>query len=142
MDAPWYADGLRFECTRCGNCCRNHGDYAYVYLMPPEVTGLADFLELSEAEFLARFCVEDEGWTVLRMDRPRCPFLSPEGGCTVYPARPRQCRTWPFWEENLASPEAWDAVREICPGIGRGPRYEWQEAAETARRNEEWYEGG
>ncbi|MFM1805538.1 MAG: hypothetical protein RL136_2417, partial [Planctomycetota bacterium] len=19
--APWYAEGLRFECTQCGNCC-------------------------------------------------------------------------------------------------------------------------
>jgi Fe-S-cluster containining protein len=141
VDNPWYADGMRFECTQCGNCCRNNGDYAYVYLMPPEVTALAELLGLEEAAFLERWCVEDEGWTVLRMDAPQCPFLSAEGRCTVYAARPRQCRTWPFWEENLKSPVAWEAAKLICPGIGAGPRIEWQEAAQIARGNEEWYEG-
>ena len=38
METPWYEEGLRFECSQCGNCCRNHGEYGYVYLMPPEVT--------------------------------------------------------------------------------------------------------
>lgn len=141
MSTPWYRDGLRFECTQCGNCCRNHGEYSYVYLMPPEVTALAEQLEVSEAEFLERWCVEDEGWTVLRMDQPQCPFLSPEGGCTVYAARPMQCRTWPFWEENLASETAWEATKLVCPGIGKGVQVEWQEAGEIAQRNEDWYEG-
>ena len=137
----WTEDGLRFECTRCGACCRNHGEYAYVYLMPPEVRALADHLGLDEATFLERWCERDEGWTVLRMDSPRCPFLSEAGTCTVYPARPMQCRTWPFWEENLRSAETWARAATICPGIGRGPRIEWEEAVEIARRNEAWYEG-
>ena len=73
------------------------------------------------------------------MDQPQCPFLTQEGTCGVYLARPMQCRTWPFWAENLESPEAWAATAAICPGIGSGPRFEWQEAADIARRNEEWY---
>ena len=140
MSTPWYSEGLRFECTGCGNCCRNHGEYGYVYLMPPEVTALAELLDLDEATFLERWCTEEEGWTLLRMDQPQCPFLSEEGSCTVYAARPMQCRTWPFWEENLASATAWEATKLVCPGIGKGVRVEWQEAAEIARRNEAWYE--
>ena len=36
-----------------------------------------------------------------------CVFLKedPERGrktCSIYPVRPLQCRTWPFWPENLA----------------------------------------
>lgn len=139
MDQPWYKDGLRFECTQCGNCCRNHGEYSYVYLMPPEVTAIADLLGLPEERFLERYCVEDEGWTVLRMDEPQCPFLSDVGTCQIYAARPRQCRTWPFWEENLKSEVAWKAAKMICPGIDTGQKIEWEEAAEIARANEEWY---
>ncbi len=142
MCKPWYADGLRFECTRCGNCCRTQGDHAYVYVMPPEVTVLADRLGLSEGDFTDLYCVEDEGWLVLRMDLPHCPFLTGENACEVHSARPRQCRTWPFWEENLSSELAWKAAALICPGIGTGPRVEWQEIREIARANEEWYEGG
>jgi Fe-S-cluster containining protein len=60
-------------------------------------------------------------------DRHECVFLDrrPDGKatCRVYRARPTQCRTWPFWPENLASPEAWDATRRRVPclGMGEGP---------------------
>ena len=40
--------------------------------------------------------------------------------CEVYNARPRQCRTWPFWDSNLKSPEAWADTCESCPGAGKG----------------------
>ncbi len=40
--------------------------------------------------------------------------------CTVYDARPRQCRTWPFWQSNVASEEAWQQTCEVCPGSGNG----------------------
>ncbi len=40
--------------------------------------------------------------------------------CTVYNARPRQCRTWPFWQSNVATPEAWQETCDVCPGSGRG----------------------
>jgi hypothetical protein len=40
--------------------------------------------------------------------------------CTVYDARPRQCRTWPFWESNVRTPEAWAQTCDVCPGSGQG----------------------
>ena len=40
--------------------------------------------------------------------------------CTVYDARPRQCRTWPFWQSNVATKEAWKQTCEVCPGSGKG----------------------
>jgi Fe-S-cluster containining protein len=40
--------------------------------------------------------------------------------CTVYDSRPRQCRTWPFWESNVESPEAWERTCQVCPGSGAG----------------------
>ncbi|MEQ9319974.1 MAG: YkgJ family cysteine cluster protein [Polyangiaceae bacterium] len=41
-------------------------------------------------------------------------------GCTVYPVRPTQCRTWPFWERNVESAEAWEETCQQCPGSGTG----------------------
>ena len=49
-----------------------------------------------------------------------CVFYDRTEGCTVYPARPRQCRTWPFWESNVATPESWASTCEVCPGSGQG----------------------
>ena len=52
-----------------------------------------------------------------------CIFWDPGQGCLVYDARPTQCRTWPFWSENIESPEDWERTRAVCPGSGRGPVY-------------------
>lgn len=49
-----------------------------------------------------------------------CVFLGPDKTCAVYAARPRQCRTWPFWRANLASREHWREAARRCPGIGAG----------------------
>src|SRR5262249_61661150 len=49
-----------------------------------------------------------------------CVFYDHKKGCTVYPVRPAQCRTWPFWESNVETPEAWERTTQICPGSGEG----------------------
>ena len=135
----WYSNGLRFECRRCGNCCKNRGDYAYVYLAERDVSAIARYLDLPRDEFLARYCRHEDGWTILAMDRPACPFLTAESACSIYPVRPKQCATWPFWKENLKR-ERWDGpVRDTCPGIGSGPLYSAQEIERSARETEEWY---
>lgn len=57
-------------------------------------------------------------------DNGDCVFLDPQTrGCGVYQARPRQCRTWPFWDSNLASPESWAETAEVCPGCDKGKLY-------------------
>jgi Fe-S-cluster containining protein len=57
-----------------------------------------------------------------------CVFLDAETRkCTVYKARPRQCRTWPFWDSNVRTPETWAATCEACPGAGTGKLYQLTE---------------
>ena len=52
-----------------------------------------------------------------------CTFLKRENGkalCSIYPVRPVQCRTWPFWSSNLRSREAWESAANNCPGMNNG----------------------
>src|SRR5262249_16944213 len=60
-----------------------------------------------------------------------CVFYDRKAGCTIYPVRPAQCRTWPFWESNTATPADWKRTQKTCPGAGRG---ELISAEEITRR--------
>ncbi|MDP6539506.1 MAG: YkgJ family cysteine cluster protein [Planctomycetota bacterium] len=136
---PWYSNGLRFSCTSCGNCCRTHGEHAYIYLAEADVRAIARHLGLSRARFLTEHCDLEEGWVVLRTTEPDCPFLDHDRRCSIYAVRPRQCASWPFWEENLDRARWEGVVREVCPGIGRGPLHSAAEVERLARETEEWY---
>ena len=123
LSDPWYADGLHFECQPdCAACCTNHDDYSYVYLDDGEDRRIAEHLELTLRQFRKTYTTRDDGWIVLKMDQPDCPFLD-GARCGIYPVRPVQCSTFPFWRENLRSPGAWKRLREFCPGIGAGEEH-------------------
>ena len=123
------SEGLRFECTLCGRCCTNHGDYAHVYLSGPDVVGLARTRGLSVSDFEREYTfVDEDGWTQLKIRDGGCVFLQKDGGCGVYGARPTQCRTFPFWRDFVEKGEWTPEVRQICEGIGRGRLYSREEA--------------
>jgi Fe-S-cluster containining protein len=54
--------------------------------------------------------------------------------CTAYEERPRQCKTWPFWDSNLRSPEAWAEAAEACPGCNKGNLVPIESIVEQASR--------
>ena len=118
---PWYASGLRFQCLRCGRCCT--GAPGYVWLDKKEVLQAARFLKMRAPEFLGRFC-RTILWRVSLQERPNgdCVFFTP-AGCSIYPARPAQCKSFPFWSDSLRSPQNWEALKARCPGVGQGRLY-------------------
>lgn len=144
QEEPWYSDGLKFTCTQCGNCCT--GGPGFVWITEQEIERLAEFLKLTARQVLNRFCRKIGSRWSLKERRTSdglydCVFLTeqPEPhprprqlskgqpvplrkrGCSIYPVRPLQCRTWPFWDSNLSSEQAWERASRRCPGMGRGP---------------------
>lgn len=121
---PWYAEGLRFSCTQCGNCCT--GAPGYVWVTRREIERIAAYLEMGEDRIREQYVYRVGPRLTLAEDEATgdCCFLEhTEDGkrvCSIYPARPLQCRTWPFWNGNLASPQAWARAAQECPGINRG----------------------
>lgn len=117
---PWYQDGLSFACTQCGNCCT--GSAGYVWVDDAEITAIAEHLQKPLGEIRLLHTRPARGRVSLN-EYPNgdCIYLDPKSRrCRIYPVRPRQCRTWPFWRSNLATPESWQQARENCPGIGCG----------------------
>lgn len=132
-DEPWYRDGLRFECTQCGDCCT--GAPGYVWVNKEEIAALAQRLAMTVPEFEAKY-VRSVGVrkSLVEYENGDCVFFDGQSrGCTVYEDRPRQCRTWPFWDSNVRSEATWKATCESCPGSGRGKLYSIDEIGERLR---------
>jgi Fe-S-cluster containining protein len=123
-EASWYADGLRFACTRCGHCCG--GGPGTIRVSDEEISDLAAHCHETDESFRKRYTRRLRGGDVSLVEKKNldCIFYDRGEGCTVYPARPRQCRTWPFWSSNVHSPETWRDAARSCPGMGSGPLYD------------------
>ena len=122
---PWYSSGLAFQCTQCGRCCSGP-DEGYVWVDEQEMVDIAQFLGISPDQ-MRREHTRRVGGRHTIVERPTsndCWFLVPNDqggkGCMIYPVRPRQCRTWPFWPHNLSNPDAWALAQLRCPGINQG----------------------
>ena len=117
---PWYQEGLRFECTQCGNCCT--GAPGVVWITEEEMQEIADYRGISIGELRIHHTRLSRGRLTLReFANGDCTFFDGQTRrCTIYPVRPKQCRTWPFWNSNLENPEAWQEAQADCPGMGKG----------------------
>jgi Fe-S-cluster containining protein len=124
---PWYKDGLQFTCSQCGDCCT--GGPGYVWLRDEDIEVLAAKLHMEvdafERKYVRRVGV---GRSLVEYPDGDCVFFDPrQRNCTVYDARPLQCRTWPFWGSNLESPLAWKHTCQKCPGSGQGQFFSLEE---------------
>jgi Fe-S-cluster containining protein len=119
-DLPWYHAGLKFTCSQCGDCCT--GAPGHVWVNNEEIAALARLVELPvelfEDQYVRRVGARK---SLIEFPNGDCVFFdSQTRKCSVYEARPRQCRTWPFWDSNLKSPDDWKHTCAVCPGSGQG----------------------
>jgi Fe-S-cluster containining protein len=82
MSEPWYKDGLRFTCTRCGHCCT--GAPGYVWVNEKEVQALADYRGEPAAEVHGLYTrAAGRRRTLREKENGDCVFFDREAGCTV-----------------------------------------------------------
>src|SRR5882672_1539975 len=125
----WYAQGLHFSCTQCGNCCT--GPPGAVWINDEEIRTMAGHFGMEESAFLSKYARRIGAlWSLKETPTEHgldCIFLDRQSKsgraiCSIYPVRPTQCRTWPFWPENLKTRRHWETVkrRTPCPGMDQG----------------------
>ena len=136
MSASFYRGGLRFRCTRCSACCRV--EPGYVFLSSKDIRGIARALDTQYRNVIRDFCriVDLGGFRRISLREKAnydCVFWH-EDVCDIYPHRPLQCRSFPFWASNLNSRDAWDMAAESCPGIGKGRNHTRQEIDSWLRK--------
>jgi len=138
----WYVAGLHFGCAACGRCCAGPGE-GYIWVAKPEIELIAGHLGLTPQEVRHRFLRQVGPRTTIVEDSTTkdCIFLQTSGDtrqCEIYPVRPAQCRTWPFWPENLANPDAWNRAALRCPGINRGRLYTCEDIQRIHANRPRW----
>lgn len=122
----FWEHGVRFECQGTGRCCTSRGTYGYVYLTLSDRRRLAKHLKMKTSSFTRSYCKNTQGYFHLKGPDQNCSFLDGKR-CTVYEGRPTQCRTWPFWPENMNAKTWSQEVKTFCPGIGKGRLYTQKE---------------
>jgi len=123
--------GLRFACQRCGVCCT--GAPGTIYVSREEVDAISRFLGRTAAEAVETFLYPyKSSFSIREKENGDCFFF--EAGCAIYPVRPFQCQSFPFWFENVRSRAHWQALSRQCPGIGQGRLFSREEIMELARR--------
>lgn len=144
---PWYVGGLHFECMQCGSCCSGPGE-GYIWVTRPEIQIIAKFLKMTVGQvrqkYLRRVGLRT---TIIEQSGTKdCIFLNrglhglhgEQKICMIYSVRPSQCRAWPFWPNNLTSPNTWNKAAQKCSGINRGRLYSYEEI-EKIKGNKKWW---
>lgn len=105
-------------CSDCGGrCCT--GESGNIFVKRSEVIAMAALLKIDEQAFTKEFLVKKGYKYSLKEkkvgDSHDCIFYSREiNGCSIYEARPQQCKTFPFWDyfkNNIQE------LKDECPGI-------------------------
>ena len=102
-------------CMECnGNCCI--GESGYIWVSPVEIKEIAKFLGIDEKEFKERYLIKI-GYKYSIKEKPykdgfACIFF--DNGCKIYEVRPKQCRSFPFWDYFKTHLN--ELIKE-CPGI-------------------------
>jgi hypothetical protein len=133
------AAGLRFECQPgCTACCEQKG---FVNLTEADIPRAAQFLGMTPAAFERKYVFRTKNRRRLRVPRDsQCSFLR-DGGCSIHPAKPTQCRVFPFWPELVESRQEWRKTARYCPGMGKGPLIQIEAAKELAAEIRAGYPG-
>lgn len=129
---------VKFKCQPdCGKCCISRGQYGFVFLTEMDMKNLEAYLGIPRSDWATASDflftrrsngIPERAWYFTGGEK-QCRFLQGTK-CSVYEARPVQCRTFPFWPENM-NPRVWDTLKEFCPGIGKGKEWDDEDIGST-----------
>ena len=116
QDFPYQFDPN--ACKTCsGRCCRGFG--GYVWISAEELEKMATARGMDADSFSNQYVRQAHGKlslkeVIINGEHLCCFFDYAERRCMIYENRPRQCRTFPFWEAYRKDPQ--ELLRE-CPGV-------------------------
>jgi len=123
MSDLMHEDGYKYSfspsaCAECqARCCT--GESGYIYVTKTEAEKIAKHLNLDMKSFVQEYLFK-KGYKHSIKERKNgesyeCIFYdSKTNGCSIYEARPTQCKTFPFWDYYKTRIEE---LKLECPGV-------------------------
>jgi len=117
-------DGYNFSfipsaCASCGGrCCI--GESGYIWVNYKEIEAISNFLNLSIEDFAQNYLLRAKNRYSLKEFKVKelgyaCIFFDTDKRmCKIYDVRPKQCRTFPFWEQFKCDTKE---LQKECPGV-------------------------
>ncbi len=110
-----------FSCSNCGYCCTDPSTQINITLI--EIKYLSDYLKMSVKELFEKDIISfipfisTEDFSVFDvefgMKRP-CPLYK-DNKCTIYEARPMNCRIFPYWFITNDMPDEVECTKDVKP---------------------------
>ena len=124
-------DPNTLDCLACpALCCRQAG---YVEVTKTDIRRLAKFLHMSVREFEAKHIVEKtrRGSKRIKSGYETCQFLDNDRRCSVYEARPKDCRGYVCW--NQSDTTVYEFAKFLQKPVDRLREQERREAAKETK---------
>ena len=102
-------------CKECeGNCCI--GESGYIWVTREEIKNIANFLKMDVEAFIDKYLFKVGYKFSIKEKKYKngfaCIFF--DNGCQIYPVRPKQCKSFPFWDYFKDKIEL---LQKECPGV-------------------------
>ncbi len=102
------------SCRQCANCCKTISPR----FKTPDIRRIARSLGIRESELILNYLKLDEEGDYVVQAVP-CPFLGKDLSCTIYEARPGDCKNYPYTDQDvlLNRPQVTRQNAVVCPAV-------------------------
>jgi len=106
-------------CSNCGGACCI-GESGYIWVTMQEIENIAKYLNITVEDFAQNYLIRAKNRYSLKEFKVKelgyaCIFFDVNKRlCKIYDVRPKQCRTFPFWQQFK------DDIQPLlkeCPGV-------------------------
>lgn len=111
-----------FKCQGCGECCKEEGS---VYFTKGDVKRAARVLKMKPDDFITRYLTparDGKRYIVRVTSKMPCVFLR-DHKCLIHSGKPKQCRTFPYWDEYVNDKGELVNFNRPCKGITMKPSF-------------------
>lgn len=104
----------KIDCLSCANCCKHHSPR----FNRTDIKRISKYLNMKEGELITTYLQIDEDEDYVVQSLP-CPFLGADNKCTIYEVRPKDCRRFPYTDEDVLIKQAQLTIKNsaICPAV-------------------------